>query len=299
MTIDLQITTNSFVEQGGPIFGRHVLDWNIRKNGIQVRTNVKKPQAMAKLSAKGQPQPYAAADNTAGNGPKITDRVLTVYGSKWDFDFDAQDFRNTYLADLEDDTSFVDAANAQVAREYLSYLTTATLYNGVRNAAGVAPADICDGFAKIIATEITATNLVPIVTGAITAANAVTQVELVAESVPTWMREYPGGFIIHCSYNVFDKYKKHYRSLNAYAFKPDETGKYKLDGINAVLQPQAMMGNSQRLIATIDGNLVVGTDTDSVEVFASLRRNIIEVRQLMPLGVQIQDLEALFVNDQA
>src|SRR5881227_2021321 len=101
-TIDLQITTTSFVEQGGAIFGKHVLGWNIRQNGLQVRTNVRKPQAMAKLSAKGQPQPYSGGDNTAGNGPKVTDRVLTVYGSKWDYDLDTEEFKNTYLADLED-----------------------------------------------------------------------------------------------------------------------------------------------------------------------------------------------------
>lgn len=296
-TIDLQITTNSFVEQGGPIFGRHVLDWNIKRKGIQVRTNVKTPQALAKLSAKGTPMPYSGADNTAGNGPKFTDRVLTVYGSKWDYDLDTEEFKNTYLARLEDDASFTEMANAQVAKEYLAYLQTSTLYFGVRNAAGTTPADICDGWGTILAREITAGNLAPIVTGAITSANAVEQVELVAGQLPAWMRDY--GFMIHCSYNVFDKYKARYRALNAYGFKPNEAGQYQIDGMNGILVPQAFMGNSQRLIATIDGNLVVGTDNESIEVFASLRRNIIEVRQMMPLGTEIQDLEALFVNDQA
>lgn len=296
-TIDLQITTNSFVEQGGPIFGKQVLNWNIKGKGIQVRTNVKKPQALAKLSAKGAPQPYAGADNTNGNGPLLTDRVLTVFGSKWDYDLDTEELKNTYLADMEDDASFTELANAQVAKQYLDYLQRSTLYFGVRNSAGTAPADICDGFGTIIANEILAAHLTPIVTGAITSANAVEQVELVAGQLPAWMRDF--GFIIHCSYNVFDKYKARYRSLNAYGFKPNEAGQYTIDGMNGVLMPQAMMGNSQRLIATVANNLVVGTDNESIEVHASLRRNIIEVRQMMPLGVQIQDLESLYVNDQA
>lgn len=296
---DLQITTNSFLELGGPIFGKKVVSWNIRSRGIQVRTNVKVPQAMTKLSAKGTPKPYATGDETAGNGVKFTDRLLTAYQSKWDFDFDPEDFRNTYLAKA-DGAPFVEAANNQVADEYLGYLMTSTLYFGVRNAAGTTPADICNGFGKLIADEITATTLVPVVTGAITSANAVDKVELVAEGVPAWMRQDGATpFIVHCSYNVFDKYKKHYRVLNGFAFKPDETGKYKIDGVNAYLMPQTFMGASQRLIATLDGNLVVGTDIERVEVHASLRRNIIEVRQMMPLGVQIQDLDAIVVNDQA
>jgi hypothetical protein len=296
---DLQITANSFLEMGGPVFGKKVLSWNIRNRGLQVRTNVKVPQAMTKLSAKGTPRPYSSGDNTAGNGVKFTDRVLTAVQSKWDFDFDPEDFRNTYLAKA-DGAPFVEAANNQVADEYLNYLLTSTLYFGVKNAAGTTPADICDGFGTVIAAEITAVNLVPVVTGAITTANAVDKVEMVAEAVPAWMREEgKPAYFIHCSFNVLDKYKKHYRATYGYHFKPDETGGYKLDGINAYLVPQAFMGSSQRLIATIDGNLVVGTDIERVEVHATLRRNIIEVRQMMPLGVQIQDLDAIIVNDQA
>jgi hypothetical protein len=295
-TSDLLITTNSFLELGGAIFGKRVLAWDIRSKGIQVRTNVKAPQAMTKLSAKGSPRPYSAADNQAGNGAKFTDRVLTVRQSKWDYDFDPEDFRNTYLANA-DGAPFVEAAQNQVAKEYLDKLTTGALYSGVYNAAGSATVDICDGFGTKIAAEVLATNLVPVVTGAITTANAVDKVELVAQSVPAWMREQ--GFIVYCSFNVFDKYKAQYRSAYGYHFKPDEKGEYRLDGINAVLRPMAMMNASQRLIATVENNLVIGTDNDAVEVHASMRRNIIEVRQLMPIGTEIQDLDAIIVNDQA
>jgi hypothetical protein len=295
---DLQIVTNSFVEMGGPVFGKRVLNWNIRSRGIQVRTNVKAPQVMTKLSAKGAPRPYRSQGDTTGNGAKFTDRTLTALQSKWDYEFDPEDFRNTYLAKA-DGAPFAEAANDQVAKEYLDHLLRTTLYFGVKNAAGTGPADICDGFGKVIADEITAINLVPVITGAITNTNAVDKVEMVAEAVPSFMRqEGAEPFFIHCSFNVFDKYKKHYRVLNSFAFKPDETGRYKIDGVNAYLMPQVFMGNSQRLIATLDGNLVVGTDIEQVQVHATARMNISEVRQMMPLGVQIQDLDCLVVNDQ-
>jgi hypothetical protein len=45
--------------------------------------------------------------------------------------------------------------------------------------------------------------------------------------------------------------------------------------------------------------LIIGTDLEGVEVAASMRRNIIEVRQMMAVGLQFADLDAMVVNDQA
>ena len=55
--------------------------------GIQVYKAVSKPIALPKLSASGNPRPYTAADSV-GAGAAFTDRTLTVYQSKWDFDLD-------------------------------------------------------------------------------------------------------------------------------------------------------------------------------------------------------------------
>jgi hypothetical protein len=59
------------------------------------------------------------------------------------------------------------------------------------------------------------------------------------------------------------------------------------------------MGTSQRLIATIPNNLVLGTDIEAAQVYATPHLNIIETRLMMPLGCQFQDLGAMAVNDQA
>jgi hypothetical protein len=293
---DVSITTNAFVEKGGPIFGKHVLGWDLRKQGIQVRTNVNAPQAMIKLSSQGTPQPYATADATSGNAPKFTDRVLTAYQSKWDWDFDPEEFRNTYLAN-DPGMPFYEAAVGQMAKEYLDYLIRLTLYAGVRNGSGTAPADINDGWGTIIAALVTATTLTEIATGALSSSNAVTKFELVAEGVPAWMREM--GFRIYCSYANFDNFIKHYRATYGFSFDKSPDGIYKLDNKNCIITPSAWMGTSGRLIATIDNNLVFGTDIERISLAASQRRNIIEVRQLMPVGMQIQDTDAIFVNDQA
>jgi hypothetical protein len=76
-------------------------------------------------------------------------------------------------------------------------------------------------------------------------------------------------------------------------------GDYKLDNINGIIRPVGWMNSSARLIATVENNLVFGTDIENVQVAASVRRNIIEARPMMAAGTQIQDLAAIFVNDQA
>lgn len=294
-TPDLSALTSSFVERGPSIFEKNLLEWNLATQGIQIRRNVNAPQAMTKLSAVGNPRPYTAADALT-TGPKFTDRVLTAFQSKWDFDFDAEEFRNTYLAN-QSGAPFYEQSLNHVAQAFLDDIQRNTLYLGSRNASGTTSAAIADGWGKTIADLITATTLTPVVTGAITDANGVDKFELMVTNVPTWMRE--KGFVIFCSYAKFDNFRKNYRTAFNFQFDKNAEGRYKMDNLNVEIRPVAWMGTSSRLIATLENNLVFGTDVERVQVAASQRRNIIEVRFMMPVGTQIQDLEAIFVNDQA
>jgi hypothetical protein len=294
-TPDLSALTSSFVERGPAIFTKSVLGWDLRGQGIQVRTNVNAPQAMTRLSAVGNPRPYTAADALT-TGPKFTDRTLTAFQSKWDFDFDAEEFRNTYLAS---DTSapFYEASLAHVSEAFLDDITRNTLYLGSRNASGTTSAAIATGWGTDIAALVTATTLTPIVTGAISDTTGVDKFELMVAGVPTWMRQ--KGFIIYCSFAKFDNFRKDYRTRYGFNFDKNIVGQYKLDNLNVEIRPVAWMGTSARLIATVENNLVYGTDLERVQVAASQRRNIIEVRLMMPVGMAIQDTEAIFVNDVA
>ena len=292
---DVSALASSFVGSAS-IFKQNLLKWDLRSQGVQIRTNVKTPQALNKLSAVGGPRPYSTGDNFT-TGPKHNDRLLTAYQSKWDYEFDEENYRNTYLAELPENMSFEQAAMQQVADTYLDSLIKNTLYLGVRNGAGTAAADIANGWGKIIADEIVATNITPVVTGAITSANAVTKVEQVADATQIWMKK--KGYRIYCSYQMFQDYATHYRTLNGFQFQPNVTGGYRLDNRNAILTPADFMGTSRRLIATVDGNLVFGSDAEQVQVHATPYLNYIKVRLMMPVGLQIQDLEALVVNDQA
>jgi hypothetical protein len=280
--------------QGASVFGKRVLDWDIRNAGIEVRTNVKAPQALTKLSADGVPRPYRIADDF--NGATFVDRVLTVSAAKYDMQLDPEDLRNKYLATLPE-FPFEQFAVDQAAKQFLDAVTTSTLGLGVLNAAGSTAADLWTGWLSIIAAEITATTISPVVTGAITSANAVTKVEQVGDALPTLVKQ--NGFRILCSYDILSKYRIHYRTLNGFGFNKNEKGQYQLDGVNGVLQPQAWMGTSQRLIATVDGNLVFGTDIEGIAMHPTPYLNYLKTRLIMTGGCQIKDLAVLTVNDQA
>lgn len=298
---DLSALSTSFNKMGGPVLRKKVLAWDVRQQGIKVYTKVTTPIVLPKLSAVGGPRPYRSQDDTSGNGVKVTDQTLIAYQSKWDNDFDYEEFRNTYLGDELDAGSFAQAANEQIGAEYLQAIKLQTLWFGVRNGSGTTAADICDGFGTIIAADIISTKIPAsqvINTGPITTTNAVDSVETLAEGVSTYMRE--NGFFILCPFHVFDKFKKNYRQLYGFNFDPTPTGGFKLDNMNATLQPTAIIPQtSGRLLATVKDNLCIGTNVEDISLSSSVRRNIIENRPMIPMGCQYADPDLMYVNEQA
>ena len=297
-TPDLSAITSSFVEFGGKIFRKHINKLDLANQGILVYKNVKAPIVLPKLSVTGGPRPYRAQDDTT-TPVAITDRTLTVHQSKWDYDVDPEKWRNTYLAKWKPTSAgFADYIMDSVAEAYLASINDNVVYLGVYNAAGTTPAAIATGWGTMIANEITATNLTPVTTTAITTpATAGAAVAAMTAAAPTWMRQQ--GYRIFCSYAVFDFYAQYYATTFSYQMLPDALNRYRINNQNAYLQPVSWLGTSGRLIATVDDNLVMGTDGESIQVAASMRRNIIEVRQMMPIGFQIADLDAILVSTQA
>lgn len=294
VTPDLSALTADFVKYGGKLLRNQVNEMDLF--GVTQYKNVSAPIAMPKLSASGNPRPYAEADATSGNGAAFTDRVLTVYQSKWDFDVDPELFRNTYLADQNTTDPFYKHIIDQVGVEYAAAINDSVLGSGIYNAAGSTAAAIANGFITIAKAEVTATNLTAKVVGAIASSDAVTKVETFAESAPVWMQK--KGFIVRCSFRTFHDFKIHYRTLNGFGFQRDERGQYILDGFNkpVILLPTSWI-TTDGLFAHVDGALAFGTDGDRIQVAASMRRNIIETRLMMPVGCQIADLSGVMVSD--
>lgn len=294
-TFDVSAINTAFAG-GSSVYQKALLGWDIKSLGVQVRVNVKTPQNLTKFDTDGEPMPYRAQDDF--NGATFTDRILTAFPAKYDQQLDFVELYNTYLAELPE-FPFEQYALAHGAKKFLSKLMTDTLWLGVRSGAGTTSADICDGWGTKIAAAVIAGDIVETATGAITAANAVTKVELVADAASVIMKQ--AGFRILCSYDILEKYRKHYRTLNAFGFNKNERGQYQLDGINATLVPAAFMGTSQRLVATFDNNLIFGTDLESLRNFPTPHLNLLQNRILMNAGCQIRDVgaEVFVVNDQA
>jgi hypothetical protein len=304
---DLSAISNAFGTLGPIIFRNLVNKWMIG-NEAQKYVNVKTPIFLPKLTAVGNPRPYREQDDFT-TGAKFTDRTLTVSQSKWDFQINAENYRNTYLASVA--SGALDPSNVpfeqyiieQVANEYLSQMLLSTVYLGVLNSSGSGAADIATGWGTTIAALITATTITPTTTGAITATNAVTAVETLTDSLPSWLKEM--GFAVICSYDVFAKYRKAYRTANSFNFDPNTKGQYQLDGVLGTLTPRAYMGSSQRLIAvpaaggTSNGVLIYGTDGDAISLNVTPHLDLLQLRMKMPIGFQIGDTAAIFVNEQS
>lgn len=295
-TPDLSALTTDFVKFGGKVFMKNVNALNLEGQGILVMKNLSQPEVLPKLSAVGNPRPYRADDDTSGNGVAFTDRTLTVRQSKWDFLYDPKKYFNTYLSKGAADPYYQYSLDVIFAA-YMAALNDSALGTGVYNGSGSTAAAICNGFLTIIAAEISGGDITPVVTGAVTSANAVEKVDLLIASFPEWMVQ-KGGKVL-CSRTVFNYYVQRYRSLYNYQFKANADGEYMIDNYPAwSLKVASWMGSSNRLIATIADNLTVGFGADS-QVAATPSFNLIEVRTMIDIGCEIADLGALKVNDQA
>lgn len=307
MGIDVTSISTNLVKFGGSIMKKRVTKAKFTAD-FEVLRKVKQPVALTRLHTTGGPRPYRAQRDQSGNGMKFTDRKLTVLQSKWDMDdFDPEVYRNTYLAAVEDGRldpnkiPFYQYIAEKISEDYMSKINDQVVLNGEYDAAGTTTADIATGVGTIIADEITGGGLTPITTGAITSANAVSKLELIHNALPAWMKEEDGGATIFVSYDVLQKYKENYRSTYGFTFKPNEVGEYVIDGTTTKIVARSWMGSSQRLICvpTNKKNLYFGCDTDGIEFYVTPDLNILKVRVMFPLGFQIADLEAIFVNDQA
>jgi hypothetical protein len=303
--IDVTSISTELNKFGGSLLKKSVNQAKFKAD-FEVLRNVKQPIVLPRIATVGEPRPYRPQRDETGNKVKFSDRRMVVMQSKLDMeDFDPEVYRNTYLAAAADgrldpnkNPFYSDLLN-KIDEDYWAAINDKVVLAGSYNASGTTAADIATGIGTLIAAEITAGEIVPITTGAITNANAVAKVETLHNALPAWMKE--RGATIFCSYDILQKYKENYRATFGYTFKPNEMGEYMLDGTQTKLVARSWMAASQRLICVPSDkkNLYFGTDTDSMEFYATPVLNLLQIRVLFPIAFQIADLDALFVNDQA
>lgn len=158
-----------------------------------------------------------------------------------------------------------------------------------------------NGLQKIITDEIFATSLVPIVTGAITSANAVTKLELFADGIDSDYTD--KGGVVFCSKSVERMYKEHYRTLFGTTNAVGSKNNVSLDNYPIELVGLKGWGSSQRLLFTptgASGNLLYMYDKIFTPTTFEAQKEDRSVKLLGDLhtGVGFNTLEAVFANDQ-
>lgn len=158
---------------------------------------------------------------------------------------------------------------------------------------------ITKGFNSILNEEEAAGKIVPVSTGAITSADAYGQFTQVWRNLPEQLR-IKGG-LVYCSQNSYEslmddaenKVKKNFEEVNGitYLSKTDK---------KAAIKPVNWLAGSSRLIASVSGNLWMGTDQTSDMNTLKIMEQMyhLDAGITFMLGFQIADLEALSTNDQ-
>lgn len=206
---------------------------------------------------------------------KFTPRMLKVRGMKVDVKIIPQLLYKSWLS-MGRTAGRADATKLELEEFIIRHLLGKAredillriLYKGIYNAAGTTPVDCMNGYLKIIADEITATNITTgknnlVTTGAISQANVIDKLESIHDKLEAKYKEVPTE--IKVSDQIFMWYQRAYRA--EYGANMDFKGmggtfmrRLRLDGTNCDVIAEPGLGTSQRVICTTKENMVLGTD---------------------------------------
>jgi hypothetical protein len=248
----------------------------------------------------------ATTFSPTANALAFNARTLKVRGIKVDLQLIPQVLEKTWLGkmkkandpwDLPFEAFIMDYINSKIKEN----LRLKAIWKGDYNAAGTTPETTMDGFLTLIADEITATNITPIVTGAITSTNVVDKLELTYDGlgeaykgVPTIMKVNP---------QIYDWYNRKYRVDfgSNQDYKGMKSMRRPLDGTLCELVREPGLGTSQRVITSVKENFVYGVDSANgysmdVQKFDRTLKILIDFKA----GVNFKEIHAraLAVNDQ-
>ena len=159
---------------------------------------------------------------------------------------------------------------------------------------------LCKGLGSILADDIASGLITPVRTGAITATTAYAQFVEMWRTLPIQVRDL--GATIHCSYNSLDCLQDDFENRVSKYFETIDNITYlaKTDR-KCIIQPQVWLGNSGRLIATKENNLVIATDqlSDMNEIRTVPAMYSVNAGITFLIGINYQDEQVLRINDQA
>ena len=241
---------------------------------VTVMPGIKDIEQLTTLQFKKLLKPYRKNWDPQADKGQLKPRDLRVRLGQVELEEEPAQYRTTFKGKVMTDgvdltehpfeQDFVEGVVAQVGED----IELDLIWNGVHDPAGNDPADVNDGFLKIIADEITATNISvangnQFNSGAITAGNALDQLKAMYRSMKKAYRSIPVN--AYMSYDVYDKYVDDYQATVGPIVYNTQFEQIYLEGSNrlCMLTPVAGLGDSQRVIITPRTNMFVGVDLES------------------------------------
>lgn len=259
--------------------------------------------AISDLIRPAKPETFDAA----GDELAFAARVLKVRGVKFDLRIIPQQLEKTWLGKLKNprdpfDLPFEAFIMQKIGEQVAANLNLQAIYGGTYNASGTTPVATMDGFLKLIADAITATDIAPVTTGVITSTNIVDKSEEVYDALGEAYKGMPTEMKVNPQ--LFDWYNRRYRSLHGSNNNYDgmKQGRLMLDGTNCEIVRTPGLGTSQRMICTPKNNMVFGCDSaDTFNLEIEKENRSIKLLGDFKAGVQFKEIHsrALAVNDQA
>jgi hypothetical protein len=184
-------------------------------------------------------------------------------------------------------------------REELDTISGKGVFDAPTALTAGASIDSVDGILTKIAAEITASNITPIVTGAIGSSDALTKTEVFHDALPSKYRSMPGVIFMSATNALY--YQRNYRTAFGGTNDQLAKGNLKLDGTKKEIVGLDCFEGSDRILFTPKENLLCMFDkvyTPSTFVVESEKRNV-NIMTDFHRGYGFGNLGEVFVNDQA
>lgn len=286
----------------------------LENQGLTLEEDISTSTRFPKFIVDSALQPYSETFEGAGS-LVLSDRELTTAPAKDEYLLNSFEFEKSYLRLNQKAATAIQIPYEnyfwqQVVGKISDNLIRSTIWKGDTTDVTTNKAiRICDGFKKIIATEVAGGGLVPIVTGTPNNTNAVSKLELLYSSaINSYEALSDLPMMLYCSKAQKMNYKQDYRARYPYDGDPStyENGTEKLylklaEGQNVEIKAVNWLNSINKLILTPQLNMKVGTnklsDMNAIKIVPDVWVQKCGIRFVF--GMQIADLEVCFVNDAA
>lgn len=268
-------------------------------NDVNLQVNVKNERTLTTLNVKSGAKPFKSTFEGNDDVVEFIPRKISVKPGKYETEFAPEEYRDTYLAQFArpgiarefEDLPFSEYIANDLAAKFGEEVNDETAYFGVYNASGTTAAAIATGYGKIIADAIAYSGsdvnekITPLVTGAITADDALEQLQLLYRNIPIKYRKPKYNLKAYMSVEAYEAYEDCLSNKGFNTGRGDDmlSPRY-LRGTRGILElkPVSWMGNSGRIIMTPFANINMALDTTSEDM---AKANIVQKMWTVEMGM--------------